>query len=172
MPPPPIPPPNAAPGEAEGLAVVRAAVPPSLTKAGLTRGLQHTTGLVRHATLCLLLQVLRAIRGRVARLEEAARSAPAGRLRRVAHANDADDADDAGFTALAEQARRAALAVLPDPQALLAVHAARRTHPPLHPGFATTRAAEKTQTRNDAGRTAPTTTWRTRGEGSPRRRLG
>ena len=132
---PPIPPPDAAPGEAEGLAVVRAAVPPSLSKAGLTRGLQHPTGLVRHATLCLLLQTLRAIRGRVARLEEAAREAAREAEREAARSatsssrSPAPSDAAAAFAALAEQARRAALTVLPDPQALLAVHAARRHAP-------------------------------------------
>ena len=135
---PPIPPPDAAPGEAEGLAVVRAAVPPSLSKAGLTRGLQHPTGLVRHATLCLLLQTLRAIRGRVARLEEAAREAAREAEREAARSatsssrSPAPSDAAAAFAALAEQARRAALTVLPDPQALLAVHAARR-HAPAPP---------------------------------------
>ena len=117
---------------------MRAAVPPSLSKAGLTRGLQHPTGLVRHATLCLLLQTLRAIRGRVARLEEAAREAAREAEREAARSatsssrSPAPSDAAAAFAALAEQARRAALTVLPDPQALLAVHAARR-HAPAPP---------------------------------------
>jgi nucleolar pre-ribosomal-associated protein 1 len=130
---PPPPPPDAGAGEVEGLAFVRAVLPPSLNKAGLTKGLQHNAGLVRHATLCLLLQVLRALRARIARLDEAAAVA-----RRGEGASGVGAGDDAGggegrsaaFTALAEQARRAAILVLPDPQVLLAVLAARRTSAP------------------------------------------
>jgi nucleolar pre-ribosomal-associated protein 1 len=68
-----------APGEAEGTAFVKAAMPASATRAGLAKGLAHASGLVRHATLCLLLRVLCAIRRRVARLDEtAANAADAG----------------------------------------------------------------------------------------------
>ena len=186
---PPIPPPDAAPGGAEGLAVVRAAVPPSLSKAGLTRGLQHPTGLVRHATLCLLLQALRAIRGRVARLEEAAREAAREAEREAARSatsssrSPAPSDAAAAFAALAEQARRAALTVLPDPQALLAVHAARRTRPPLRPrwGARTTRGAasvKNVKTETETTTRGPTTprggkARLPRGEkASPRRRPG
>ena len=102
--------PPEAPGEAEGAAFVKAAMPASATRASLAKGLAHASGLVRHAALCLLLRVLCAIRRRVARLDEAAAAA--------ADAGRAADAET--FAALARRARGAALAALPEPQALLA----------------------------------------------------
>ena len=54
----------------ESMSFYRAVMPPCLDKAVFTRGLQHESGLVRHATLSLLLHVMRAIRTRVAILEE------------------------------------------------------------------------------------------------------
>ena len=71
--PPHVPPDS--PGDAEGTAFVKAAMPASMTKQGLTKGLTHTSGLVRHATLTLLLRVLCAVRRRVARLDECAAAA-------------------------------------------------------------------------------------------------
>jgi len=108
-----------APGEAEGTAFVKAAMPASATRAGLAKGLAHASGLVRHTTLCLLLRVLCAIRRRVARLDETA-----------ANAADAGNAADAErFAALARRARGAALAALPEPQALLAEISKQRRSP-------------------------------------------
>jgi nucleolar pre-ribosomal-associated protein 1 len=110
----PRPPPAASIGDAEGAAFVAAALPPSLTRHALAKGVAHDVGVVAHASLCLLLRVARAIRVRVTRLDHAARDA-----------REAGDEDAANaYAALAERARRAALAdVLPDPRALADAHA-------------------------------------------------
>jgi len=113
----------AEPGDAEGAAFVKAAMPASLTKQGLAKGLTHESGLVRSATLTLLLRVLCAVRVRVARLDEAAVAAEStsGGENGASQSN----AQSTAFTQLAQRARGAALAVLPDPQALLAVLATK-----------------------------------------------
>ena len=119
--PPHVPPDS--PGDAEGTAFVKAAMPASMTKQGLTKGLTHTSGLVRHATLTLLLRVLCAVRRRVARLDECAAAAES-----TSGGEDGaytSNAASAAFTALAQRARGAAVAVLPEPQALLAVLATK-----------------------------------------------
>ena len=103
--------PPEAPGEAEGAAFVKAAMPASATRASLAKGLAHASGLVRHAALCLLLRVLCAIRRRVARLDEAAAAAADERARRRR---------SKPLRLAARRARGAALAALPEPQALLA----------------------------------------------------
>ena len=110
----PRPPPAASIGDAEGAAFVAASLPPSLTRHALAKGVAHDVGVVAHASLCLLLRVARAIRVRVTRLDHAARDA-----------REAGDEDAANaYAALAERARRAALAdVLPDPRALADAHA-------------------------------------------------
>ena len=55
-------------GESEGLAYVKAVVPPGLTKHTLAKGIAHTSPMIRHAALCLLLNVTKAIGARVANL--------------------------------------------------------------------------------------------------------
>jgi len=62
---------NVTVGESEGLAYIRAVIPPGLTKQTLSKGIAHTSPMIRHATLCLLLSVTQAIRTRMEYLNSA-----------------------------------------------------------------------------------------------------
>ena len=55
-------------GESEGLAYVKAVIPPGLTKHTLAKGIAHASPMIRHAALCLLLNVTKAVGARVAYL--------------------------------------------------------------------------------------------------------
>ena len=89
----------------ESMSFYHALMPPCLDKVVFTRGLQHESGLVRHATLSLLLHVMRAIRTRVAILEESIEAM-------------ADQKGDhvAAYIEFIARIRRDAVSAFPDPR--------------------------------------------------------
>ena len=89
----------------ESVSFYRAVMPPCLDKAVFTRGLQHESGLVRHATLSLLLHVMRAIRTRVAILEESIEAMAAQKGDHVA-----------AYLEFIASIRRDAVSAFPDPR--------------------------------------------------------
>ena len=105
-------------GESEGLAYVKAVVPPGLTKHTLAKGIAHTSPMIRHAALCLLLNVTKAIGARVAYLESAIRE---GDMKRRGRDHRSWRLDD-----LLAYARLAASTMLPDVQSIMAAYTASK----------------------------------------------
>ena len=100
-------------GESEGSTYVRAVIPPGVTKSALSKGLAHASPIIRHASLCLLVNVVRAVRGRLAHLNAAIKDATEAGKDRVWRLEE-----------LASYARLAAVTFLPEAQSIVAAYAA------------------------------------------------
>lgn len=100
-------------GESEGSTYVRAVIPPGVTKSALSKGLAHASPIIRHASLCLLVNVVRAVRDRLAHLNAA-----------IKDAREAGKDQVWRLEELASYARLAALTFLPEAQSIVAAYAA------------------------------------------------
>ena len=100
-------------GESEGSTYVRAVIPPGMTKSALSKGLAHASPIIRHASLCLLVNVVRAVRGRLAHLNAAIKDATEAGKDRVWRLEE-----------LASYARLTAVTFLPEAQSIVAAYAA------------------------------------------------
>ena len=98
----------------EGMPFLHVILPPCLDKAMLTRGMQHESGLVRHATLSLLLHVIRALQTRIANLEESIEIMAVQKGEHIAT-----------YRAFIACMRRDAVSALPDPRMFSAKYATR-----------------------------------------------
>ena len=105
-------------GESEGLAYVKAVIPPGLTKQTLAKGIAHASPMIRHAALCLLLNVTKAVGARVAYLESAIRE---GDMKRRGRDHRSWRLDD-----LLAYARLGASTMLPDVQSIMAAYTASK----------------------------------------------
>lgn len=106
------------PPKSEGrlmLGLLRCVIPPCLPKPALSRGLQHTSLLVRHGTLCLLARALEATSALLGDIQAASRAA-AGDA--VATASAAADT----WCQVEAAVRSAVRGALPDPQPVLALY--------------------------------------------------
>jgi len=56
-------------GESEGAEFVRVVIPPGVTKQTLSKGLSHASPMIRHASLCLLFNITRAIQAKMSHLD-------------------------------------------------------------------------------------------------------
>ena len=111
-------------GELEGVSIVRSVLPSSLTKVGLSRGLQHSSGLVRHATLSLIMHILRAFHARISHL--------ATNYAGVDLWGHAICDKRIYFKTLIQHARRTLVSILPEPKNILTVRAACECHDADH----------------------------------------
>lgn len=102
-------------GEAEGSAFIKAVIPPGMTKQTLSKGLAHTSPVIRHATLCLMLNVTRAIGSRLAHLNIAIAG---GRVRASERVWKLEE--------LASNARLATTTFLPEVQSIMAAYTASK----------------------------------------------
>ena len=95
-------------GSNEGFYALKTLLPASLNKAVLTKGLQHSSRLVRHVSIWLTLHLLRYISSHIDQLKEAVQALKEREL--------------LASVGLVTRARQAAKSILPDPQVLLALH--------------------------------------------------
>ena len=102
-------------GESEGSAFVKAVLPPGLSKQSLSKGLAHSSPIIRHGSLCLLLQVTRAVAARLTHLDAIIIDAR----------NDGSD-QVWRIEELASYARLAATTYLPEIQSIMTAYAASK----------------------------------------------
>jgi nucleolar pre-ribosomal-associated protein 1 len=105
-----------APGGRRAQALLRCCFPPCLSKAALSRGLQHSGALVRHGTLSLLISCLSALQAVLQDCAAAAQLAAAQKQQQQQGRQDSQ-----GWLALAEWLRAGVRRLLPDPTLLLAL---------------------------------------------------
>ena len=102
-------------GESEGSAFIKAVLPPGMSKQTLSKGLAHSSPIIRHGSLCLLVQVTRAVAARLTHLNAAivdARNSGSDQVWRVEE--------------LASYARLAATTYLPEIQSIMTAYTASK----------------------------------------------
>ena len=102
-------------GESEGSAFIKAVLPPGVSKQTLSKGLAHSSPIIRHGSLCLLVQVTRAVAARLTHLDAAivdARNSGSDQIWRVEE--------------LASYARLAATTYLPEIQSIMTAYTASK----------------------------------------------
>ena len=102
-------------GESEGATYIKAVIPPALAKHTLSKGLAHSSPVIRHGTLCLLLNVTRAIGARLSHLNNA-----------IAEAKERGSERAWKLEELASYARLAATTFLPEVQSTMTAYTASK----------------------------------------------
>jgi hypothetical protein len=113
--------------------------PPSISKAAFNKGMNHSSGLVRYATLCLLLQTLHSVRTQSLRLEESMSESSITGM----HFDESKDNSNVE----ARRLQRAALSLVPDPHVVLIVYESQKNLQNLE-GFVCTSVLTRTHALN------------------------